>query len=95
MGFPDELDPVLSNSTSSGGDWVSRALDAWATVEKTRQDNRLAQTMLQAQLWGIPSQYQNPQAKAGSYTTSSMMMNPLVIGLGVLLVGALVWKLAK
>lgn len=96
MGFPDDLDPVLSGGTSGGGggDLISRALDAWVTVEKSRLDSRLAQTQLQAQLWGIPSQYQNPQAKAGSYTAAAMS-NPLMIGVVLIVGGLLAWKLVK
>lgn len=93
-GFPDDLNPVLSGG-GGGTDWISAALNAWTTVEKSKQDARLAQTQLQAQLWGIPSQYQNPQARAGSYTAGAALANPLVLGLGVLLVGVLVWRMAK
>lgn len=75
---------------NSGLDTVGKIFGLTQAREQAKVDNRMAETRLQAELWGMPSRYGNPQAGAGSYGgavvsgSASWVMPVLIIG-GLLL----------
>lgn len=104
-GFPSDWEQYATGGASWDGDtagWfgglkdvVGTGLAAWSAVEKARQESRLAEAQLQAQLYGIPSKYQNPQAaRVGTAGGAFLPSNLLLIG-GVLLAGVVLWKVLK
>ena len=87
----------------SGGFWggitakdlVGTTLGAWSAIEGQKQSTRLAETELQARLWGIPTKYQNPQAGTASQLGGAVGQSNLLMWAGLGLVAWLLFKAAK
>lgn len=78
-------------------DTVGKLLTLDAAREQTKLDGRLAETRLQAELYGLPYRPMNAQANAQSYTAAGGFFARNNWAAPVLLiVGAfLVWRAAK
>ncbi len=76
-----------------GLDTIGKLLRMDAENERARLDRRLAETRLQAELWGIPSSPMNAQARAASYKAApggnNWIIPVLLIAGGVLLYKAM------
>lgn len=97
--------PPISPATGdvSGGFWggltakdlVGSTLGAWSSIEAQKQASRLAETELQARLWGIPTKYQNPQAGTGYAPGGVVGQTNLLMWAGLGLVAYMLLKAAK
>lgn len=87
----------LGGAFDKGLDTIGKLLLMDSANEQARLDRRLAETRMQAELWGIPSRPMNPQARSQSYGTVSgfFAVNPWAMPALLLVGGYLLFKAVK